>query len=188
MSNDNEHLKQQKDTITSEEFFVDDPVGRVSKALPENRRSVIKAVTEEIARKSTAKRADIEKYLKMNHYDRDSEGSSSDGDYEVREEMASQFLKSSQRGTDLDDQFFTKFINRAYRNYVRNLITVVLSQHGVDHAKWFDKIFECTQKTVKSVRPSSIMLNDSIDLNEYVQVVLTQSKEPACEYVNGIVC
>ena len=42
-------------------------------------------------------------------------------------------------------------------------------------------------KAVETVRPSSRLLNDSCDFNDYVKIKLIENPETTCEYVNGMV-
>ena len=54
--------------------------------------------------------------------------------------------------------------------------------------RWFEIMHESTRKTALTVKPSSVRLNDSIDVNEYIKIVTVEHPTKIeSRYVNGVV-
>ncbi len=51
------------------------------------------------------------------------------------------------------------------------MIRTVMSEFNVNEAQWYNIFLEFTCKTVLTLKPMSAVLNDSIDINEFVKIV-----------------
>ena len=46
-----------------------------------------------------------------------------------------------------------------------------MAESNIDHDKWFNIMHDNTRQTVLTVRPTSVILGDSIDINAFVKIV-----------------
>jgi hypothetical protein len=51
------------------------------------------------------------------------------------------------------------------------MVKFVMMEYKVDPDRWFKIMHEFTYKTIQTVRPNSIILKDSIDINDFVEIV-----------------
>ena len=63
-----------------------------------------------------------------------------------------------------------------------------MNEFHINTEKWFKIIHDCINRTVLTVHPTSVILNDKIDLNAFIKIVTVYSStENACRYVSGVV-
>ena len=71
---------------------------------------------------------------------------------------------------------------------MESMIKLVMNEFNINNKKWFKIIYECINRTVLTVHPTSVILNDKIDLNAFIKIVTAYSStEIACRYVSGVV-
>lgn len=64
----------------------------------------------------------------------------------------------------------------------------ILLKYGVDE-KWVSKLTGFVLQAIKNVKPSSLILNDSMDICEYVKIKkILWEDDSLSKYVNGVVC
>lgn len=51
------------------------------------------------------------------------------------------------------------------------MVKFVMNEFKIDSIRWQKIMHEFTHKTVQTVRPNSILLRDSIDINDFVKIV-----------------
>ena len=51
------------------------------------------------------------------------------------------------------------------------MVKFVMNEYKVDPDRWYKIMHEFTSKTIQTVRPNSIILKDSIDINDFVEIV-----------------
>ena len=63
-----------------------------------------------------------------------------------------------------------------------------MKSNNVDQDKWGPKLLEFVSTAVDNVRPSSRMLNDSMNFNSYIKIkIINYLDNSKSTYVNGIV-
>lgn len=68
------------------------------------------------------------------------------------------------------------------------MVKLVMNEFHINTEKWFKIIHDCINRTVLTVHPTSVILNDKIDLNAFIKIVTVYSStENACRYVSGVV-
>ena len=51
------------------------------------------------------------------------------------------------------------------------MVKIIMAESNIDHDKWFNIMHDNTRQTVLTVRPTSVILGDSIDINAFVKIV-----------------
>jgi 1-phosphatidylinositol-3-phosphate 5-kinase len=80
------------------------------------------------------------------------------------------------------------WIDRKLNQHIQHMIDQVISDFGIDSSRWRKMIVRSTQNAVQTIRPSSRLLNDSIDFNSFIKIITLQyPNQDKCQYVNGVV-
>lgn len=88
-------------------------------------------------------------------------------------------LSNSNKNTDL-----LEFCHR----HISKLVAIKLIENKLDVNKWHATVFKLVRKIVQKVRPSSRLLNDSININAYVKIKIVEHSDSSLTgYSNGIV-
>ena len=68
------------------------------------------------------------------------------------------------------------------------MIDDVIVEHKIDSFRWRKIMANCTKHAVMTIRPSSRLLNDSIDFNSFIKIVtIHHNNQEKCQYINGVV-
>lgn len=93
--------------------------------------------------------------------------------------------------------FFTEttnipFLHEKHQEIVsknnEELITFIFKKYKI-YDKWFKKLFDLIEKSVRNILPSTINRADVMDINKYVKIKKIPYKdETLTKYMNGVVC
>lgn len=68
------------------------------------------------------------------------------------------------------------------------MIDSIFDKFQIDKPKWRKIVANCTKHAVMTIKPSSQILNDSIDFNSFIKVIpIEYADQSKCQYVNGVV-
>jgi hypothetical protein len=70
---------------------------------------------------------------------------------------------------------------------MKELVQLEISKFNLQFDRWFDHIYKSTCEIIRSVRPSSMFLGDTLDLTDYVKIVNTYAPSFRIEFINGVV-
>jgi len=72
--------------------------------------------------------------------------------------------------------------------HLENMVSIIIRESGIDSKKWQAFMSSCTRQVVMTVWPTSVILNDSIDINKFVKIVTIEyPNQDKCRFVHGIV-
>lgn len=75
-----------------------------------------------------------------------------------------------------------------FENHLESMVQIFIRESGIDNKKWLNFIYSTVRQVVMTVRPTSAILNDSIDINKYVKIVTVEyPNQEKCRFVHGIV-
>ena len=64
----------------------------------------------------------------------------------------------------------------------------MMKQHSIDSDKWGGKLLEFVKTAVDNVKPSSRLLNDSMNFNSFIKIKIINWKDNSkSAYINGVV-
>lgn len=91
-----------------------------------------------------------------------------------------------------DKQKISEAYNHRLKEFGQRHISKVVAEqllaNNLNVRKWHSILYGFIQKAVEQVRPSSRLLNDSIDINQYIKIKIIDWKDQSkSAYVNGIV-
>jgi len=89
--------------------------------------------------------------------------------------------------SELDRKVY-EYLDSKMEEHIDDMVRTVVQQANIDKAKWERILLNCTKHAVSTVKPSSRLLNDSIDFNSFIKIVnIEYPNQDKCRYVNGVV-
>lgn len=80
------------------------------------------------------------------------------------------------------------WIDKKLVMHIQRMIDQIIKDFAIDSSKWRRLMIKSTQNAVQTIRPSSRLLNDSIDFNSFIKIItLEYPNQDKCQYVNGVV-
>lgn len=74
------------------------------------------------------------------------------------------------------------------QRHISKVVTEQLLANKLSVRKWHSLVFGFVTKAAEQVRPSSRLLNDSLDINQYIKIKIIDWRDQSkSAYVNGIV-
>ena len=72
--------------------------------------------------------------------------------------------------------------------FLRDIREKVMQEFKLDEEKWSGLLEEFVNKAIFTVKPSSFVFRDSIDITKYIKIQLVQFKDSSkSKYLNGVV-
>ena len=69
-----------------------------------------------------------------------------------------------------------------------DILNRVMTEFQIDQQKWDAILKNFVRQAIRTVKPWSTKLKDSIDITKYVKIQLIQYKDTSkCKYINGVV-
>ena len=86
------------------------------------------------------------------------------------------------------DSTTTRWLDKKLSEHLEDMIDMIIKEYKVDSNKWRKVIANSTKHAVLTIKPSSRLLNDSIDFNSFIKIVTIEHvDQQKCQYVNGVV-
>lgn len=63
------------------------------------------------------------------------------------------------------------WIDKKLAVHIQTMIDQIIKEYNIDSQKWRRLIIKSTQNAVQTIRPSSRLLNDSIDFNSFIKII-----------------
>ena len=80
------------------------------------------------------------------------------------------------------------WIDKKLVMHIQKMIDQIIKDFAINSSKWRRLMIKSTQNAVQTIRPSSRLLNDSIDFNSFIKIItLEYPNQDKCQYVNGVV-
>jgi hypothetical protein len=54
------------------------------------------------------------------------------------------------------------------------MVSHIIQEYNINDEKWHKIMYSCTKQVVTTVKPTSVVLNDSIDINKFVKIVTVE--------------
>lgn len=72
--------------------------------------------------------------------------------------------------------------------HIANIVYDIMKTHNIDIEKWGSKLLEFVRAAVDNVKPSSRLLNDSMNFNSFIKIkIINYIDNSKSAYINGIV-
>ena len=105
----------------------------------------------------------------MDHYDGKSD--STLGGQEHAQNVA---RTQSQVKASNEDAKLVKMLNSLFESHLEKMVSQVISEFKINDDTWHKIMYSCTKQVVTTVKPTSVVLNDSIDINRFVKIVTVE--------------
>jgi chaperonin GroEL (HSP60 family) len=87
-----------------------------------------------------------------------------------------------------DDLRENKLLQDFSHHHISKVVAYQLIANDLDVRKWHSMLYGFVIKATERIRPSSRLLNDSMDFNNYVKIKIVEWRDSSLsQYVNGIV-
>ena len=68
------------------------------------------------------------------------------------------------------------------------MIDSVIEEYKIDMKRWRKIFANCTKHAVQTIKPSSRLLNDSINFNNFIKIITVEHlNQEKSQYINGVV-
>ena len=109
----------------------------------------------------------------------------SNGGTQVREFI--QLIEAEGDTSNVDSETLNNLVEFSHR-HISKIVALALLAADIDIKKWHALIHEFVIKAVEQIKPSSKLLNDSMNLNDFVKIKLIPWKDNSrSQYINGVV-
>ena len=86
------------------------------------------------------------------------------------------------------DVVTAKWLDKKLSEHLDAMINMIIAECDIDSKRWRKVIANSTKHAVMTIKPSSRLLNDSIDFNDFIKIVTIEHiNQEMCQYVNGVV-
>ena len=80
-----------------------------------------------------------------------------------------------------------KWLDKKLSDHLDTMINMIIAEYNIDSYKWRKVLANSTKHAVMTIKPSSRLLNDSIDFNSFIKIVTIEHiNQEKCQYVNGV--
>ena len=125
-----------------------------------NREEKLKERTRMVSMRSTIHKRAMNNYLRQANMADDSKASIVDNSAAVEEKKV--------------DQMTARWLDKKLSDHLDTMINKIITEYNIDSNKWRKVIVNSTKHAVMTIKPSSRLLNDSIDFNTFIKIVTIQ--------------